>query len=159
MKQKLTWILTLICALLLVISAYYLNAAKQYDFKTLQGESYEHADFENGVLIVNYFAEWCAPCLREIPELNAFHQQAPKNVHLFAVSYDNLSTEKLNSLVQKYTIQFPIIQELKIPFKFDKPQYLPATFIVGKDGKVVKQLLGEQTVTTLNKAIAGLNKI
>jgi len=156
MKQKLTLILALNVVVLALLGGFYLYQTKQYDFKTLAGHKFQHSALKDDIIVVNYFAEWCAPCLREIPELNAFHQQAPQNVTLFAISYDNLNIAQLELLKKKYAIQFPIIHELRTPFTFDKPEYLPATFILGKDGQLVKQLLGEQTVASLNKAIAPL---
>lgn len=125
-----------------------------YDFKTLDDKSYKHSDLEGSIVVVNYFAEWCAPCLREIPELNEFYHQAPENVKLFAVSFDNLSNEKLREIQVKYNIEFPLISEIVTDFSFDKPQYLPATFIIKPNGELAGQLLGEQTIATLNEIIS-----
>lgn len=125
----------------------------KYDFITVNGQKYKHSELQGQVLVVNYFAEWCAPCLREIPELNEYYHQAPEKVKLFAVSYDKLSQAQLLALKEKYQIEFPIISELKNPFVFEKPSYLPATFIVKPNGELAGQLLGEQTVKSLNEAV------
>lgn len=125
-----------------------------YDFKTLSHEKYKHSDLKGSVVIVNYFAEWCAPCLREIPELNEFYHQAPDKVKLFAVSFDSLSPDKLAELKSKYNIEFPLISELVNDFSFEKPQYLPATFIIKPSGELGGQLLGEQSAKSLHEAIA-----
>lgn len=126
----------------------------QYDFKTLNHEKYKHTDLEGSIVVVNYFAEWCAPCLREIPELNEFYHQAPSKVKLFAVSFDALSEEKLAAIKSKYNIEFPLIVDIKNDFAFEKPQYLPATFIIKPNGEIAGQLLGEQTINSLNEAIS-----
>lgn len=127
-----------------------------YDFTTLDDKKYKHSELIDSVVVVNYFAEWCAPCLREIPELNEFYHQAPNNVKLFAVSFDNLSDEKLREIKAKYNIEFPLVSDISTPFLFEKPQYLPATFIIKPNGELAGQLLGEQTVSSLNDVINAL---
>ena len=142
-------------ALFAGISFAYIN---QTDFTTISGEQYKHSDLKDKIVIVNYFAEWCAPCLREIPELNTFYMQKPSNVALFGVSYDNLTTDQLIALKQKYNIEFDLIDAINTPFVFEKPQYLPATFVINKDGEMAGQLLGEQTAQGLLEAIQQLNQ-
>ncbi|MDT0594299.1 TlpA family protein disulfide reductase [Glaciecola petra] len=133
-----------------------LNKAFEYDLKTLNGEKFTFAQLNEKIVIVNYFAEWCAPCLKEIPELNLFNAQSPDNVILFAVSYDALSNEQLNNIKNKYDIQFPLIVEQKNAFPIERPAMLPATFIIKPGGKLAGQLLGEQTAETLNEAVSSL---
>jgi thiol-disulfide isomerase/thioredoxin len=130
--------------------------AISYDFTTLDGKTHRYDQYENKIMVVNYFAEWCAPCLREIPELNEFYHQLPNDTVLFAVSYDNLSAEKLLEIKNKYNIEFPLVAKLETPFPFERPAYLPATFLIKKNGEVAGQLLGEQTVKGLNEAISQL---
>lgn len=130
-----------------------LSLSMRYDFKTLGDKSYKFSSLKGDVVIVNYFAEWCAPCLREIPELNEFYHQKPQNVHLFAISYDNLTNEQLNAIVEKYSIEFPIVNQIITPFPFSKPDFLPATFVLRPDGELAGQLLGEQTIEALFEAV------
>ena len=159
MKQKLTWILAFIVLLLVLIPVIFKYQSNHYDFVTTSGQQYNHDDFTDKVLIVNYFAEWCAPCLREIPALNEFVAQAPNNVEVFAISFDKLPLERLLALEKKYNIEFAVISELHTPFKFERPQYLPATYIVGpNDGNAVA-LFGEQSSESLNAAIKSYQNI
>ena len=91
-----------------LVSGYLFYASQQYDFATLGGQKYQWQDFEGQLTVVNYFAEWCAPCLKEVPELNTFNNWAEQqsNVQLFAVSYDALADEKLAEIQQKYAMEF-----------------------------------------------------
>jgi thiol-disulfide isomerase/thioredoxin len=123
------------------------------DFQTDDGVAHKWRDYEGQWVVVNYFALWCAPCLREMPELNQFYQHNDANTPLFAISFDDLSEDELVEIKQKYDMQFPVITQVEQPLPMTKPISLPATFIIGPDGEVKKQLLGEQSAASLRNAI------
>ena len=125
-----------------------------YDFATLEGETFKYEDLHGQWVIVNYFAEWCAPCLREIPELNEFARLTTgRDVQLYGVSFDAMQDHELQIIADKYNIEYPLIKQIVTPMPFDLPQYLPATFVIRPDGTVAGQLLGEQTAKGLMQAI------
>ncbi len=128
---------------------------QQADFTTLKGDKYRWKDLQGQYVLVNYFAEWCAPCLKEIPELNAFHEFASSqgNIKLFAVSYDPLTNEELMALKLKYKMDFPLLNASEAKMLNPHPNQLPATFIISPEGKVLKKLLGEQTSESLKSII------
>jgi thiol-disulfide isomerase/thioredoxin len=155
-KNVLTYSIWIILALTAFSVGIWFSNDQPYDFKTLDGTRYKHSDIQGDIIVVNYFAQWCAPCLREIPELNEFYHQAADKVKLFGVSFDNLTEEQLVQLRAKYNIEFPLISIIKTDFAFDKPQYLPATFIIAPSGELAMQLFGEQTSATLTQSISAL---
>lgn len=131
------------------------------DFVTLDGNEYQWRSLEGDWVVVNYFAEWCAPCLKEVPELNAFHEQTQSaSIKLFAVSFDNDSTDKLQEMREKYQMTFPLVRSDKQHnIKVPRPNSLPATYLVSPEGEVKKRLLGEQTAEGLLKAIEALESL
>lgn len=150
-----------IAALLALSAGVYTFQNAQYDFQTLQGDKVRWQSLEGQWVVVNYFAEWCAPCLKEIPELNEFAKYADKQdmVAFFAASYDLLSEEALFKLQQKYAMEFPLIKTQNPVMPNERPKSLPATFIISPQGKVVKQLLGEQTNLKLQDIVTRLQNI
>lgn len=124
-------------------------AQQNVRFQTLSGKTVTEQDWQGNWVIVNYFAEWCAPCLKEIPELNALQRrivEEQQNLQLYAMSYDALDEQQLFALKQKYNMVFPLIRTQPIPLlPIDKPRQLPATFVISPDGEVLKTLWGEQT--------------
>ncbi len=139
----------------------WLSLALRTDFKTIDERSYRWDQFSGHYLVVNYFAEWCAPCLKEIPELNGFHDYANKqnDVSLFAVNFDNLDDNALKELQSKYKMQFNMVSGFPLNAPYAMPKTLPATFIIGRDGKVIKELKGEQTNQDLQLIIQQLRKL
>lgn len=123
------------------------------DFTSIDGQSHRWSNSQGNWTVVNYFAEWCAPCLREMPELNHFYQKYNDEVNIFAISFDPLNNEQLVGLKQKYNIQFPIIDSLNTMPWNQPPNTLPTTYILDADGIVQTQLKGEQSAEKLMDTI------
>jgi peroxiredoxin len=123
------------------------NNALKTDFSTLSGDSYKWQEFDDKWVVINYFAEWCAPCLKEIPELNDFSVYATEHqdLALFGISYDQVNEQQLIILRDKYGIDFELIKSVDSKMPNGRPKSLPATFLISPNGEVFKQLLGEQT--------------
>ncbi|GAB5380597.1 MAG: hypothetical protein Alis3KO_19280 [Aliiglaciecola sp.] len=138
-----------------------LSLSMRTDFTTLDGEGYSWQGLEEQIVVVNYFAEWCAPCLKEVPELNDFDQfvRQTDKVSLFAVNFDNVSDEQLTALRDKYDMQFKMVSGLPKKAPFSMPKSLPATFIIGTNGELIKELKGEQSAESLEAIVLGLQKI
>lgn len=117
-------------------------------------------DYNGKWLVINFWAEWCAPCLKEIPELNRLHQQRESlNMEIIGVSYDPLENHQIRQLVQKWAIEYPIMATEPVPYlPFSLPNSLPGNYIINPDGKLVAKLKGEQTFETLSKLLITLKK-
>ncbi len=127
------------------------------DFETVNGSTYRWQSLEGEWLVINYFAEWCAPCLREMPQLNALSAKPPAKTRIFALNYDLKPADALQTLAQKYDIQVElIIADQHTSLIVPRPEYLPATYIVGPDGNVQEALLGEVSEAGLRDTLAKL---
>lgn len=113
------------------------------EFSLLSGEQKDLSDYEGSWLVVNFWAEWCPPCLEEIPELNLLAQENG-DVQVLGVSFDRLPNEELVALSEKLDIQYPVVATEPMPFlPMERPQSLPASYIVTPKGEVMGPLLGK----------------
>jgi thiol-disulfide isomerase/thioredoxin len=152
-------IVIILAAVIALLVGLWTQQQLKVDFITLDGREHRWSHSQGNWKVVNYFAEWCAPCLREMPELNHFHQQNNNDIDIFAVSFDPLDKEQLLALQQKYDIQFPVIATLNtLPWN-RPPNSLPTTYIIDADGIVQKQLKGEQSAEKLIQTITMLKAL
>jgi len=107
-------------------------------------------------VLINYWAEWCKPCLEEIPELNAFAEAYGEQVSVLGVNYDGVEGEALARVIVRFGIDFPVLsQDPASIYKFNRPEVLPVTFVINPEGVVQQRLVGPQTLADL-KRITGL---
>lgn len=102
-------------------------------------------------LVINYWAEWCAPCRTEIPELNALAAQLKaRQVRVLGVNFDGLKGAELAKAVQALGIEFTVLEEDPAAhYQLPRSEVLPVTYIVDDQGKLRERLLGEQTAAGL----------
>ncbi|MEK9650199.1 MAG: TlpA disulfide reductase family protein [Gammaproteobacteria bacterium] len=100
-----------------------------------------YQDTLGSFVIINYWADWCAPCIKEIPQLASF-AKANKDKLVFAFNYDRVEGRELTQLVNKFGIDYPsLISHPNNFWDIPSPQTLPATFIINKNGELIKSFL------------------
>ena len=110
------------------------------------------ADYHSRWLVVNYWAEWCKPCIKEIPELNAL-DKTYSQVAVVGVNFDGVVGEQLRQQIDRLGIAFPVVEdEPSAALGVSLPTVLPATFIFDPDGQLAHTLVGPQTLETLAAA-------
>ncbi|WP_042013944.1 TlpA family protein disulfide reductase [Aeromonas fluvialis] len=112
------------------------------EFSDGSGEPVSLRHFVDKPLLVNYFAPWCAPCLREMPLLNAL--AAEGEIAVVAVNYDPTTPAELGNLAAQYHIRVPLLtanEDAKLPFP--RPSGLPTSYLLDSEGKLQQTLIGE----------------
>jgi thiol-disulfide isomerase/thioredoxin len=123
--------------------------------KDVDGKVFEFADLKGKWVVLNYWASWCHPCTKEIPELNAFYDKYKgKSVAVFGVNYDQVSPEEVKSLMKKMAMHYPNLagDPATVLGLGDIPG-IPVTFIFNPQGQLVDKLMGEQTVKSLEATV------
>ncbi len=104
-------------------------------------------------LFINYWAEWCAPCIKEIPELNEL-DHASDDVTVVGVNFDGAEGESLQAQIDKLGVGFETLrQDPAASLGLPRPAVLPTTIILDPEGGIHATLVGPQTLATLNGAI------
>lgn len=126
---------------------------------TLDGKPYDLATQRGKWVIVNYWATWCVPCIKEMPDISRFVSAHQDKVGAIGLAYEDGDKADIQAFLAKHPVSYPIAQvTLDKPLKdFDEPRGLPTTWLIGPDGKVAKRFVGPVTEVSLGQAI-GLGK-
>ncbi len=110
------------------------------------GTSHKLSQWQGKALVVNFWAPWCAPCVKEMPELDELgREMAAKNVQVIGIGMD--SQDNIAQFAKKLNIQFPLyvagMGGTGLPEKLGNPGGgLPFTVLIGPDGTILKTYLG-----------------
>jgi len=123
---------------------------------TLDGKTFDLAAERGKWVIVNYWATWCVPCIKEMPDISKF-VASHKNVAAIGLAFDDSEPADIKAFLLKHPVVYPIAQvTLDKPVKdFDEPRGLPTTWLISPDGKVAKRFVGPITPALLAAAIGG----
>ena len=100
--------------------------------------------------VINYWAEWCAPCREEIPELNRLATELGDRVAVQGVNYDGLTGAEHDASAKVMGIAFPSSgEDLGAQLKLERPKVLPTTYLIAPGGKLAHTLIGPQTYEVL----------
>lgn len=143
---------------LVVVSMFVLCACnKPQDFMDTDGNGYRYSDLQGKWQVINYWATWCAPCIKEIPELTMLDENNA-NVAVFGVNFDAPEGDEIAKQIEKMGITFPVYQEdPHVRLGIQMPEVLPTTVLIDPRGKVAEVLVGPQTEASLLSAM-GLAK-
>ena len=91
------------------------------DIKVFQGQNTNLDKLNGSWIVINYWADWCAPCIKEIPELVDFANKN-KDIKVFAFNYDQLEIEDLKPIIKKFGVEVPSL--ITHPRDIWGPRYL-----------------------------------
>lgn len=112
---------------------------------TLDGETINLADQTGKVILVNFWATWCAPCRKEIPDLiDLYDQYRSDGLVIVGVAMDEEGPDVVKPFVEEQSINYPIVIDTSktVESQFDAMYGLPTTYVVNPDGKIVRRILG-----------------
>ncbi|MEO8401090.1 MAG: TlpA disulfide reductase family protein [Gammaproteobacteria bacterium] len=151
----------IILSLVICLVSLNLMAEEPLQIHDANGNSVQLSTFKGKWIILNFWAEWCDSCVREIPELNNFYlHNQNKNVVLYGVNFDQLPLPELKNTLTKMKITYPeLVENPATAWSLAQIDVLPVTFIIAPNGKVAKTILGPNTEQSLLDALKDLQRL
>jgi peroxiredoxin len=121
------------------------DTAPRFSIRTDSGRTMGTADFPGKVLILNFWASWCAPCVEEMPSLDVLQKRfAGQGVVVLGVSIDT-DAAAYRQFLAKTPVAFETARETAARINVDYGTLkVPETYIIDRSGKVLKKIVGEE---------------
>ena len=148
MKQR---IIQLFCLLIII-------SCQNNDIDIYNGSDSSIDKLNGNWIVINYWADWCAPCIKEIPELNEFASEND-DLLVYTFNFDQLDEEDLAPIAEKFNIQVPsLITHPRDIWGIQTPPAVPATFFINPNGELSLSLFRPQTKDALNDVLLDLKQ-
>jgi len=111
----------------------------------LGGRDMHLSDLRGQVVVLNFWASWCLPCVEETPSLNRLQQMiSSQGGTVLGVSVDQ-DIHAYAKFLQDQDVTFPTFDDttMKIPGFYGTKMY-PETYIIGRDGRIARKIVGQQ---------------
>ena len=134
------------------------TAAPEWKLTDLKGELVKSSDFRGKVLILDFWATWCAPCRVEIPHFVELQKQyGGKGLMVVGVSLDEQGPDVVKEFVKQFRVSYPIVSgNEKVAEAYGEINGLPTTFVIDREGRIVGRHIGYNDKETFEKEVQSL---
>ena len=156
LRPLLRWIILTGCLSSYVISHASAGGNELVDFQLLDLSGHKHAlsDYRDRWVIINFWATWCGPCIKEIPELVELQRKYRTTVQVLGINFEQSTTNNIRRYGNQLDINYPILRITDEPLvPFEPLKGLPTTFIVSPKGKIIHRHLGPMSYEQLKQWI------
>ena len=146
-----TRISCMVLSLLLLVApcakaAYESDTPVDFKLQQLHGDEVSLSEFRPKWVVLNYWATWCSPCRKEIPDLSALHE-ARDDIIVLGLAFEDTDIENFDEFLEEFHPSYSIllVDVYAPPEPFGAPRVLPTTIILNPEGYPVKTYLGPVT--------------
>jgi len=133
--------------------------AANFTLKDLAGKEISLSDYKNKVVLVNFWATWCPPCIKEMPDLEKLHQNyKERGVQLLGLTVSS-KLKQIPKTLKSTGVTYPILVDAdNIVADYGGFNSIPQTFIIDQKGNIVKQITGSKDYEEFESEIKKLLK-
>ncbi len=136
----------------LILIVMFLATCSRLDIQTTQGQRISSDSFKENIVVLNIWADWCPPCIIEMPYFNKLDEDP--NIIVLGFHFDQfdvLETDELSKMIKKFNMKFLNLEnDPRIIWGIDIPENVPTTYII-KNNQIVSTLTKPQTYESLVK--------
>jgi peroxiredoxin len=137
------------------------DAVPAFTIETTAGQKLTPASLKGKVVLLNFFATWCGPCVAEMPHLQKLHEQFKDNDSFAMVSVGREhQADEVKQFAEKQKLTFPVAADPKREaYGLFAKQYIPRNYVIDGEGKIIFQSVGfsepefKQMTATIEKAL------
>jgi peroxiredoxin len=132
--------------------------APDFTLPQLDGNSLTLSEFKGKVIILNFWATWCPPCRREIPDfIELYENYKDEGLQIIGVNLDGGDTRPIKQFLEEYKINYSVVLgDGNIIEDYGGIRAIPTTFIIDREGNIREKYIGYQPRTTFEEAVKKL---
>jgi len=132
--------------------------APEFALKDFSGNLVKLSDYRGKVVVVNFWATWCLPCLMEIPAFVKVREKyQARGLEVIGVSVDEEGPDAVQSFAERARMNYPVVMANPDTLKSYGPIHaIPTTFIIDREGRVYQTHRGMLTYDNIESAIKGI---
>ncbi|MDX1545958.1 MAG: TlpA disulfide reductase family protein [Rhodothermales bacterium] len=120
-----------------------LGPAPAFTLPTLGGDSLSLRDYRGEVVLLNFWATWCTPCIAEMPDLTALHEELePHGLTVVGISV-NEEAALIQPFAERLNVTYPLaLDDGSVAEAYGGVWALPTTYLIDADGQIVQRVIG-----------------
>jgi len=120
------------------------RSANDFTLDTPAGENLSLSDFKGKYVLVNFWAYWCSPCIKEFPEMQELYENINTDLEIIGI-HAGPYTEEAAAFVKKFGITFPIVSDPDTSLKNWDVRALPISYLVDPEGNITHRAIGAKS--------------
>ncbi len=132
------------------------RGAPDFTLSDINGRSVSLSDFRGKVVILDFFASWCPPCRRGIPDFVELQREyGPEGLAIVGIALENLRNAK--AFASRMGMNYPVlVGDDRVNQMYGPVRSIPTTFIIDREGNIVKKYIGFRPKSTFEEDIRKL---
>lgn len=132
--------------------------APDFELKDLDGKVHHLSDYRGKVVVLNFWATWCPPCRKELPDFVEIQKaMADQGVQFIGIALDDEGIDKVKPWVASHAIPYPILlPDAKVAASYGEMSSIPVTYFIDRKGMIRQTFIGMRQRPVIEKAIAPL---
>lgn len=117
--------------------------APHFELQTVEGQTIKLSDFKGEYVVLNFWATWCVPCIKEMPEFQKIHLSSNNsNIKIIGINLSE-SQKRVDKFIQDYQLSFPVLLDgFGNTSERYKVRSLPVTYFISPDGIIREEIQG-----------------
>ncbi|HEX6593544.1 MAG TPA: redoxin domain-containing protein [Bacillota bacterium] len=135
--------------------------APDFELETLDGETTKLSDLKGKKVILNFWATWCPPCQKEMPEMQQFYEEHHEEIEIIAVNLTGSESKAsdVNDYIEEHEYTFPVLLDRDLAVRDEyMALVVPTTYFIGTDGIVQEERkVGPMTYELMEEMLQSLD--